>query len=272
MIRGHWRDFFVIHTRKKGSADQSLLDCLAGIVLPAGYRIWGYEDWDWFRKQGHQPSWQDELMSGSPVDFATAVNDRPRQHRNPDFDALSRILDMVRVVPFLCAGRNKVTKGMDSELDTLRVQAGQCKAHDLFPIRIWCSYGERDRVPYSIGERRWSAKLKIYSDNHIVDPCSAYHLAVVSTALMTLQRGSLASRQRHGDRCEGVFALPGSARTDFTRAKAVRDQADRYLDRNSRSYEPLCRHLDWLDAVMATLDPDLMDAEAEKYRSRDSWG
>ena len=183
MVRGKRRDLFVVHT-KRSDLDRATADALAGVLLPRGFTVRGYEDWDWYAARKEPGRWRDELIAGRPVDFVNSLEEPVRPPRQPNRQTIDTTLNRTRAVVFLNAGRNRVTEGMNEELWGLRRQASRYDSNDLFPALLWCSYGDSEQEPYPVESKAWRGKLKIHIRDDKPDPVSVLHVSVVFCALL----------------------------------------------------------------------------------------
>ena len=262
MKRRATKDVFVIHT-KTTVLDRTIVDCLAKLLLPHGFSVWGYSDWDWQVKERYEPTWEDALLTQGFLDADQEVEalngDRPRFPPPVDRDALDKMLLETRAVIFLNPARSRLSDGMKEELASLRRLQRVRRFHEnrAFPppACFWCIHDGEDRDPYPLntfgdGDLSWSAKLPLEVRDSKVEINSCLTVLVALAAVLLEQRASFVGQLSTAPRNTAELVRCISSPDDeLSRCARVLTTAHLQAD-NSRPHEPLSNQVASLRILM----------------------
>jgi len=239
MGRGQPKDVFVVHSKRE-EYDRRTVDSLAGLLLPAGFSVWGYSDWDWFKVRKEPPTWQDDLMSdGYLLDPVRALEDpTPRRPKQVDRDRLDTVLSHSHAVIFLNPSARGLSDGMKEELWSLRRRPYRRDPTMPTPVLLWCAFEGDNCEPYPVEDMVWRANLRLHVRDGLVDPTSLKNILLVLTALLLEQRVEYVQGQ--SSRAQGLLSLLFcSADQELSRASQVLTSV---MGHNGETYPSLVQH------------------------------
>jgi hypothetical protein len=235
MGRGAPKDLFIIHTKSK-EIDRNTVGWLAGLLLPARYKIWNYKDWDWYEKP---PVW----LAAAALD-----DNRLMPSKEVDREHLDVILSRTRAVIFLYPSDNCLTEGMKEELMCLRhaefpYMFDEQTLDEIKQIHIWCAFEAYNFESYSVDTEGHHAGLQVLLKEGIPDSISIANIAVVLATHLIKQRVDYIN-SLPGDVEDVLSRLFGSPEQELSRASILLDRIQDYGSSNAS--EPLVKSINEL--------------------------
>lgn len=213
----NWRDLFVVHT-KSIRLDQSVVDLLASLLVPSGFSIWGYDDWDWLEKRKKQSSWEGDLSrDGFLLDPSRAIEGNPSiKPRQVDTAKLDELISHSRAVLFLHPSTGELSKGMEDELFSLRRDRRNHYRKAPVPVVFWCNFenNAREPIPLGFGDGHkiisdWKGVISLRLDGDCICDETLPHISVWIAKLLLEQRIAHVAKKKaeEADHDNGYFGF-----------------------------------------------------------------
>ena len=229
MGRGVPKDLFISHT-KANEVDRKTVDALVALILPARYTIWGYRDWDWYKRP---PAWQVALASDEPGLAPSREVDQAR---------LDTILSRARAVIFLYPSDSCLSEGMKKEISCIRQPRLPYLLEQAEQILLWCTFeGGPDKTSL-VGTEEHRSDVQIALQKGAPDSRCIADVAVVLSTLLLKQRLDYIS-DLPGDVEDMISRLFGLPDQEISRASQLLERVRNY---GTGTYEPLVQHVNEL--------------------------
>ena len=196
MRLGKFKDIFVVHT-KRFQIDNSVFVSLAEMIIPLGFSVWGYEDWDWIESI-KRSGWRDSASrDGFIADLTWAIEDDfPNLPRKADLEILDELISISRAVLFLNPSSGDLTSGMVEELFSLRRDRRQTSFREK-PVSslCWCSFEDNPHEPYPLDfgdghkvKDNWNEVFSLPSVGNTISTSSLIQIAIIIVKMIVEQR------------------------------------------------------------------------------------
>jgi hypothetical protein len=221
MRRSGPKDLFIIHS-KEDDLDRNTVDALAALLMPVGFTMWGYSDWDWYVEQEKEPTWQDELLSrGHLFDFTGSMEEpRPRRRDQVDLRELDSLVSDSRVILFLRPLAERLSEGMGEEYHSLKRRPWRGNSEEPPPILFWCNYDGDERPPYPVDSHPWDFKWTLKTNGEVV--CEeSLKIVAVSVAVFLIQQRAKYVAKLKADKVENNYTLWCSPKSEISRGRKL---------------------------------------------------